>query len=174
MARTSTPSSLFNPLMLPWTDLGLRALDTWMASSQDAGDRVDRAARATAAESAQTLTDEASQATSPFTGAALASFSQMQLAGWQWMAQAWQQWFNAMAAFSPLRMPQQDTAAVDAQAKATLLNALPGPMVPIAPARPAARARGDETDRAVAADVRTSRKRSGGAPRAGGKGRSRK
>jgi hypothetical protein len=173
MARNTASAPMFNPLMLPWTDLGLRALDTWMASSQNVGEQVDRAARKTAAESAETLTEETSHATEPFTAAALASFSQMQLAGWQWMAQAWQQWFNTVAAFNPLRL-QQDSAAVDRQAKATLLNALPGPIVPVAPARAIVRADENTQEREHAAAAET-RSRRGARAKAGGarKGRGR-
>ena len=95
MAET-VPNPMLNPLLLPWTDFGLRALESIVSSSQSMGDQVDRAARATAAE--------------PATGssaATLLALSRMQWAAFEWMTQSWQQWFNAMAAFNPLQEQQQ-------------------------------------------------------------------
>lgn len=95
MAET-VPNPMLNPLLLPWTDFGLRALESIVSSSQTMGEQVDRAARATAAEPA---TDSGA--------ATLLALSRLQWAAFEWMTQSWQQWFNAMAAFNPLQEHQQ-------------------------------------------------------------------
>ena len=95
MAET-VPNPMLNPLLLPWTDFGLRALESIVSSSQTMGEQVDRAARATAAEPA---TDGGA--------ATLLALSRLQWAAFEWMTQSWQQWFNAMAAFNPLQEQHQ-------------------------------------------------------------------
>lgn len=88
----TAPTPMLNPLLLPWTDFGLRALESIVSSSQTMGEQVDRAARATASEPA-----------ADGGAATLLALSRLQWMAFEWMTQSWQQWFNAMAAFSPLQ-----------------------------------------------------------------------
>lgn len=93
----TAPTPMLNPLLLPWTDFGLRALESIVSSSQTMGEQVDRAARATASEPA-----------ADGGAATLLALSRLQWMAFEWMTQSWQQWFNTMAAFGP---PQGEAAA---------------------------------------------------------------
>ena len=88
----TAPTPMLNPLLLPWTDFGLRALESMVSSSQTMGEQVDRATRATASEPA-----------ADGGAATLLALSRLQWMAFEWMTQSWQQWFNTMAAFSPLQ-----------------------------------------------------------------------
>jgi hypothetical protein len=88
----TAPTPMLHPLLLPWTDFGLRALESIVSSSQTMGEQVDRATRATASEPAA----EGGAAT-------LLAVSRLQWMAFEWMTQSWQQWFNTMAAFSPVQ-----------------------------------------------------------------------
>lgn len=116
----SVPTPTLNPLFLPWTDFGLRALESFVSSSQAMGEQVDRATRGVAAEPA---TD--SSATT------LLALSRLQWAAFEWMTQSWQQWFNTMAAFNPLQ-GEGDTGMPAAWMP------MPSPLVAAKPARNAA------------------------------------
>ena len=83
-----TPN-LFNPMML-WTDMGRRALEMTLSSSQNFGDGIDR----------ETISEEPRPAFPLF--ADLNLFWQMQRATIELMTQGWQQWMNAMGMFGLL------------------------------------------------------------------------
>ena len=105
MATNLDSPNLFNPLMI-WADMGLRALEMTLSSSQNLGDRLDRLTRATAnAEVQETAhlasaggTDRSGLASNP--GLALAT--QMQRAGLELMTQAWQQWMSTLGTLTAL------------------------------------------------------------------------
>jgi hypothetical protein len=96
-----TPN-LFNPMML-WTDLGMRALEMTLSSSQNIGDGIDRLSRASASPEAsetavapiETISQESSPAFPVFPDLNL--FLQMQRSILELMTQAWQQWMNTFA-----------------------------------------------------------------------------
>ena len=83
-----TPN-LFNPMML-WTDMGRRALEMTLSSSQNIGDGIDR----------ETISQEPSPALPVFPDLNL--FWQMQRATIELMTQGWQQWMNAIGMFGLL------------------------------------------------------------------------
>lgn len=154
MAAT-VPTPMLHPLLLPWTDFGLRALESIVSSSQTMGDQVDRATRATAAEPA-----DDSGAT------ALLALSRLQWAAFEWMTQSWQQWFNTMSAFNPL---QGDGAAVPGA-----WMPMPSPLASAKPARDAAprTQAADRKEHAFAEEASKPRGRSARArPKAAGRGR---
>lgn len=99
--ETQQPAAPFNPLQ-SWADLHLRMLDWMVSSSQQAGEQADRLARS----------------------------GQWQAAGWEWVAQAWQQWFELLGAYARTPVPAASEAAAVAAASAS---------------RPRARARGTST-----------------------------
>src|SRR4051812_38612632 len=95
---TKTPApdprsgALFNP-MLPWIDLGLRALDISFASSQAVSDGVDRAARAQAARTEwQPLIDTLPRDTG------WNAASRWHAATFDFMTLRWEQWMASMGA----------------------------------------------------------------------------
>ena len=83
-----TPN-LFNPMML-WTDIGRRALEMTLSSSQNIGDGIDR----------ETASQEPLSALPVFPNPNL--FWQMQRATIELMTQGWQQWMNAIGMFGLL------------------------------------------------------------------------
>ncbi len=103
MAKEPAPPAFVNPYLL-WTDLGMRALDTALSSSQKLGEGVDRLARAAASTGPDALApaDPGRENTAFDPGAGLALAAQMQRIGIQLMAQAWQQWLNTMGTLASL------------------------------------------------------------------------
>ncbi|MBA3774776.1 MAG: hypothetical protein H0X13_20430 [Ramlibacter sp.] len=87
-----------------WTDLGMRALDTALSSSQNLGEGVDRLARAAASTSPDALApaDPGREKTAFDPGAGLALAAQMQRISIQLMTQAWQQWLHTMGTLASL------------------------------------------------------------------------
>ena len=83
-----TPN-LFNPMML-WTDMGRRALEMTLSSSQNIGDGIDR----------ETISQEPPPALPVFPDLNL--FWQIQRANIELMTQGWQQWMNAIGMFGLL------------------------------------------------------------------------
>lgn len=63
---------IFNPL-LPWIEIGTRALDISVASTQAVSDGIDRAARANAATAAASALDERAEQHAEEPGAATAA-----------------------------------------------------------------------------------------------------
>lgn len=105
MASPSASPSPFGPLT-PWADFGLRTLDAMLSSGQAMGEQVDRMARAQSAEPAETgpaaMASELPAQAFGLAGPAFAAMAQWQGAAFQWMSQAWQQWFSLVGAFNPL------------------------------------------------------------------------
>jgi hypothetical protein len=105
MSSPSPPASSFGPLtLMPWADLGLRTWDAMLSTGQEMSDQADRLARA------QSSAEPALSAAAPALNAqamtlanpALAAMAQWQGVAFQWMSQAWQQWFSLMGALQPL------------------------------------------------------------------------
>jgi hypothetical protein len=104
--NVETPN-LFNPMMF-WTDLGMRALETTLSSSQNIGDGIDRLSRANASPEAsetavapiETTSEEPAPALPAFPGLSL--FWQMQRFTTEMMTQGWQQWINTLGSLASL------------------------------------------------------------------------
>ncbi|MEO8654236.1 MAG: hypothetical protein ABI409_08945 [Ramlibacter sp.] len=98
-------SNLFNPMSF-WTDVGMSALDTALASTQNMTDGVDRLARAGARAEAiapapvirSAPRDSADLPADYGFGLAL----QLQRSTFDMMAQAWQQWLSAVGTLASL------------------------------------------------------------------------
>jgi hypothetical protein len=105
MATNFNSPNLFNPLML-WADMGMRALEMTLSSSQNLGDRVERLTRAGAnvdVQEAAKLSSTDSRGRSAFASSSgLALAAQMQRAGLEMMTQAWQQWMSLMGTVTAL------------------------------------------------------------------------
>jgi len=99
MAKDIETPHLFNPMML-WTDLGMRALEMTLSSSQNIGDGIDRLSRAGASPEASeaavnpiaTSSEEPAPAWPAFPD--LNFVLQMQRTTLDLMTQGWQQWMN--------------------------------------------------------------------------------
>ena len=103
MVKDIETPNLFNPMML-WTDMGMRALEMTLSSSQNIGDGIDRLSRAgaspEASETAVAPIEEPAPALPAFPDLNL--FWQMQRATIELMTQGWQQWMNAIGMFGLL------------------------------------------------------------------------
>ena len=101
MAKDLNPPNLFNPLML-WTDLGMRALEMTLSSSQNIGEGLDRLTRAGGEASEEAATAVATRGQSGALAATpgLALAAQMQRTTFDLMTQAWQQWMNTLGALA--------------------------------------------------------------------------
>jgi hypothetical protein len=100
MPNDLNPPNLFNPMML-WTDLGMRALEMTVSSSQNISEGLDRLTRATATPEDSPVSAEASSARTdrrqPVTASSGLAFSaEMQRATFDLMTQAWQQWMKTV------------------------------------------------------------------------------
>lgn len=96
--------TLFNPFML-WTDLAMKTTEMVVSSGQVIGERVDELTRASAHPSQQDysqLTLLAPERVKGATETALETFTRLQTTGWQFMANAWQQWFSTLAAMTTI------------------------------------------------------------------------
>jgi hypothetical protein len=106
MDNIETPN-LFNPMML-WTDLGMRAWETTLSSSQNISDGIDRLSRAGASPEAsetavapiETISEEPAPALPAFPDLSL--FWQMQRFTMELMTQGWQQWINTLGSLASL------------------------------------------------------------------------
>jgi len=107
MAKDIETPNLFNPMML-WTDLGMRALEMTLSSSQNIGDGIDRLSRAGASPEATeavvapiaTISQEPAPALPSFLDPNF--FLQMQRTTWDLMTQGWQQWMNTFGTLASL------------------------------------------------------------------------
>jgi len=99
MAKDIETPNLFNPMMF-WTDMGMRALEKTLSSSQNISDGIDRLSRAGASPEASEAVvapiATASQEPAPAFPAIpdLNLFLQMQRTTVDLMTQGWQQWMN--------------------------------------------------------------------------------
>jgi hypothetical protein len=101
-----TPN-LFNAMML-WTDLGRRAWETTMSSSQNMSDGIDRLSRANASPEVSETAVAPIETTSEEPAPALPAFPDLNLF-WQTqrftmelITQGWQQWMNTLASLASL------------------------------------------------------------------------
>jgi hypothetical protein len=107
MVKDIETPNLFNPMML-WTDMGMRALEMTLSSSQNIGDGIDRLSRAgaspEASEAAVSSIDTISQEPPPALHAFpdLNLFWQMQRSTFDLMTQGWQQWMNTFGTLTSL------------------------------------------------------------------------
>lgn len=102
----SNQSSLLNPMML-WTDLGMRALEMTLSSSQNIGDGLDRLARAGAGAEVMDHTGLAASATHDQEPAedespGLALAANMQRAAFEMMTQSFQQWMKMLGTLASI------------------------------------------------------------------------
>jgi hypothetical protein len=113
-------SAAFNPMLQPWTDMSLRMLDWMVSSTQQAGEQVDRMARAGGPARTQEL---ASHAAGTAAGSALSAATQWHSSTLEWMTQAWQQWFDFVLSMNRLAAPMQEATARMAQPAAAVAQA---------------------------------------------------
>ncbi len=107
MAKDIETPNLFNPMML-WTDMGMRALEMTLSSSQNISDGIDRLSRANASPEAseaavapiETISQEPAPALPAFPDLNL--FWQMQRSTIDLMTQGWQQWMNTFGTLASL------------------------------------------------------------------------
>lgn len=102
----SNQSSLFSPMML-WTDLGMRALEMTLSSTQNIGDGLDRLARAGASAEVVDSTERADsghQAQEPDEDASpgLAMALKVQRTAFEMMTQSWQQWMKMLGTLASI------------------------------------------------------------------------
>jgi hypothetical protein len=112
MATDLNRPNLFTPIML-WTDMGMRALEMTLSSSQNIGEGIDRLARASgnagpdvvenAAEAVPRLQEQTGQNSPalPLTSG-LQLAMQMQRATLDLMTQGWQQWMNTLGTLASM------------------------------------------------------------------------
>ena len=89
-------SNLFNPFML-WTDLGMRAAEAAVASTQNMTEGADRLTRAAASAEATVADDEASDTddnTNTWATASLGGMADMQRMMWELTTRNWMQWMS--------------------------------------------------------------------------------
>ena len=102
MAYDFNASDFFNPMI--WTDLGLRALDMTVSSTQNVGERVDRLTRAglePAENAASAPTDLASETVS-VTSNGVALAADLQRTTFDMLTQAWVQWMSTLGRMASL------------------------------------------------------------------------
>ena len=95
------PPNLFNPMML-WTDMGMRALEMTLSSSQNVSEGLDRLTRAGASTDVAEIpevphvpVEEMARPAWAAGSAGLQLAAQMQRTTFELMTQGWQQWMNA-------------------------------------------------------------------------------
>ena len=130
MANDFNASDFFNPMI--WTDLGLRALDMTVSSTQNVSERVDRLTRAglePAEDAAATSTDLASETVS-VTSNGVALAADLQRATFDMLTQAWVQWISTLGRLASLGTDLasgQGAKAGDVQLDAMRMFLLPPP-----------------------------------------------
>jgi hypothetical protein len=104
MANDLNQSLFFNPMAL-WTDLGMRALDTTVSTTQEISDRVDRVTRAAAnaqvpepAVSISAVSDRSASAVS----SGLEMAANLQRSTFDLMTRGWLQWISALGNLASL------------------------------------------------------------------------
>jgi len=97
MAKDQPDSpNLFNPFAL-WADLGMRAAEMAVASTQNIAEGTDRVTRAAAGTEAEEIVDASSSPDSTAGGwpaPGLGGFADMQRLAWDLMAQNWLRWVS--------------------------------------------------------------------------------
>jgi hypothetical protein len=100
MPENPNPPDLFNPVTL-WTDLGLRALEMTLSSSQDMSDNIDRLTRAGASPQTTELVQAGGRTgrgdgSADAAGTGLALAAQLQRSTFELLTTAWRQWMNTL------------------------------------------------------------------------------
>jgi hypothetical protein len=98
------PANLFNPF-LAWADLGLRAAEMTMASSQNIGDAVDRITRAGAGVQPEEIIARPSappQPDRPALPAALGDVTSLQRTMFELFTESWVRWMSAWGTLAAL------------------------------------------------------------------------
>jgi len=96
MTNEPDANNLFNPFML-WTDLGMRAAEAAVASTQSMTEGADRLTRAAANAEIPDANDEASSTgdnTSTWATAGLGGMADMQRMMWEMTTRSWMQWMS--------------------------------------------------------------------------------
>lgn len=94
MANQTDSTNLFNPFML-WADLGMRAAEMAVASTQNITEGADRVARAAAGTEAEEVADTSPDPrASAWLTTPLGGFADMQRLAWDLMAQNWTRWLS--------------------------------------------------------------------------------
>lgn len=118
MASDLNSLNLFNP-MAYWTDLGLRALDTAVSSSQDIGDGVDRLARVRAsaepADPVAVVRSAPGERSGPAADFGLGLALRMQRTALDLMTQGWEQWISTLGTLASLGAGRSFRDAVASQ-----------------------------------------------------------
>lgn len=104
MASNFDPSTLMNPVAL-WTDLGLRAIEMAVSSTQSISEGVDRFARAGA--SVEAAEDAASSSavsrrTAAATSSGVALAADLQRSTFDLLTRGWLQWMSALGSVASL------------------------------------------------------------------------
>jgi len=97
MAKDIETPNLFNPMML-WTDMGMRALEMTLSSSQNISEGIDRLSRAGASPETSEAVVAPAQEPAPAWPALPDPnlFWQMQRSTIELISQGWQQWMNTL------------------------------------------------------------------------------
>jgi len=96
MTNEPANSNLLNPFLL-WTDLGMRAAEAAVASTQNMTDGADRLTRAAASAEATDAIDEDSdtgETSSTWASASLSGMADMQRMMWDMTTRSWMQWMS--------------------------------------------------------------------------------
>lgn len=139
----ATKPVLINPLQL-WTDLGLRALESSVASTQKMGDTLDRMTRASASAdfkdaaqpSASRADLELDSAPGSAPGSAIALVGQLHRSAFEAMQQGWLQWMSKLGTLASVTAGSGSLPATGDQP----------PALQPPTARPARRQSGNDTE----------------------------
>lgn len=104
MASNFDPSTLFNPVAL-WTDLGLRAIDMTVSSTQSISEGVDRFARAGASVEASEVAASSSAAarrSESITASGMALAADLQRSSFDLLMRGWVQWMATLGNLASL------------------------------------------------------------------------
>jgi hypothetical protein len=96
MTNERDMNNLFNPFTL-WTDLGMRAAEAAVASTQNMTEGADRLTRAAASAEAVDVDDDdsgASDTTNSWASASLGGMADMQRMMWEMTTRSWMQWMS--------------------------------------------------------------------------------
>lgn len=104
MAKTHDTSSFWNPVAL-LTDLGMRALDFTLSSSQSVSEGVDRFARAGASVEAtegEVSSSAVSRRAASVTSSGVAMAADLQRSAFDLLMRGWVQWMSAVGSFASM------------------------------------------------------------------------
>lgn len=139
-AEEFTRPPFLNPMVL-WADLGLRALDSTVSTSQKIGDTVDRMTRASAAPDTEDVSESAAGARVAADASGLvpvspvALMTRMHRTAFDSMQQGWLQWMSMVGTLTTAVARRGMTAAGSAQDQAAASIAAIEPPVDAAPSQ---------------------------------------